>query len=245
MKSIRLRHILTIVIALVLSTAAMAQRQSFADRSQANKFAVKKVDFDHIRDVIKNPENMYYYPKLLKAYNSDDTTLTIEAWRNFYYGYTFQEDYNPFRESIYSNVVEQLYYKQPHSRAECDSIEKYAEKSLNDNMFDLNQINFYIYVLKEKKKHARAAVCQYKLDRLIAAIMSSGRGTKEEPWVVIAPEHEYNIINFLGFVATEHETLDGGIDYIKVQPVAGKSAEGFYFDISRMMQIAELKFPDI
>jgi hypothetical protein len=30
-----------------------------------------------------------------------------------------------------------------------------------------------------------------------------------------------------------------------VQPVAGKSAEGFYFDISRMMQIAELKFPDI
>ena len=112
-------------------------------------------------------------------------------------------------------------------------------------MFDLNQMNFFIYVLKEKKKHARAAVWQYRLDRLIAAIMSSGRGTKEEPWIVIAPEHEYNIINFLGFVATEHETLDGGIDYVKVQPVAGKSAEGFYFDISRMMQIAALKFPDI
>ena len=96
----------------------------------------------------------------------------------------------------------------------------------------------------------RGRLCAYKadldeLDRLIAAIMSSGRGTKEEPWVVIAPEHEYNIINFLGFVATDHETLDGGIDYIKVQPVAGKNTEGFYFDISRMMQIAALKFPDI
>ena len=112
-------------------------------------------------------------------------------------------------------------------------------------MFDLNQMNFYIYVLKEKKKHHSAAVWQYRLDRLIAAIMSSGRGTKEEPWVVIAPEHEYNIINFLGFVATEHETLDGGIEYIKVKPVAGKSTEGFYFDVSRMMQIAALKFPDI
>ena len=245
MKNLRFRHILTLSLALVISTAAWAQREQLPDRSQANKFVVKKVDFDHIRDVIKSPDNIYYYPKLMKAYNSDDTTLTIEAWRNFYYGYTFQEDYDPFRESIYSNVVEQLYYKQPHSRAECDSIEKYAEKSLNDNMFDLNQMNFYIYVLKEKKKHARAAVCQYRLDRLIAAIMSSGRGTKEEPWVVIAPEHEYNIINFLGFVATEHETLDGGIDYIKVQPVAGKSAEGFYFDISRMMQVAALKFPDI
>ena len=112
-------------------------------------------------------------------------------------------------------------------------------------MFDLNQMNFFIYVLKEKKKYNRAALRQFRLDRLIATIMSSGKGTKEEPWVVIAPEHEYNIINFLGFVATQHETLDGGIDYIKVQPVAGKSTEGFYFDISRMMQIAALKFPDI
>jgi len=243
----RLNHILTLAVMLIATvTLAGAQnRQEVPERNPQSKFAIKKVDFDHVHDVISSPKNAYYYPKLMKAYNSNDTTLSIEAWRNFYYGYTFQEDYNPFRESVYSNKVEELYYKQPHSRAECDTIEHYAELSLNDNMFDMNQMNFYVYVLKEKKKHARAAMWQYRLDRLIAAIMSSGRGTKEEPWVVITPEHEYNIINFLGFVATEHETLDGGIDYIKVQPVAGKSAEGFYFDISRMMQIAALKFPDI
>ena len=242
-----LKHILTIVVLLATATLAVAQnRQEVPERNPQSKFAIKKVDFDHVHDVITNPKNAYYYPKLMKAYSSDnDTTMSIEAWRNFYYGYTFQEDYDPFRESVYSNKVEELYYKQPHSRAECDTIEHYAELSLNDNMFDMNQMNFYIYVLKEKKKHARAAMWQYRLDRLIAAIMSSGRGTKEEPWVVITPEHEYNIINFLGFVATGHETLDGGIDYIQVQPVAGKSAEGFYFDISRMMQIAALKFPDI
>ena len=242
-----LKHILTIVVLLATATLAVAQnRQEVPERNPQSKFAIKKVDFDHVHDVITNPKNAYYYPKLMKAYTSyNDTTMSIEAWRNFYYGYTFQEDYDPFRESVYSNKVEELYYKQPHSRAECDTIEHYAELSLNDNMFDMNQMNFYIYVLKEKKKHARAAMWQYRLDRLIAAIMSSGRGTKEEPWVVITPEHEYNIINFLGFVATGHETLDGGIDYIKVQPVAGKSAEGFYFDISRMMQVAALKFPDI
>ena len=233
------------LLVITFTTVMTVWGQQMPERAQPGKFAVKKVDFDHVKEVIENPKSMYYYPKLMKAYTSNDTTLSIEAWRNFYYGYTFQEDYNPFRESVYSNRVEELYYKQPHSRAECDSIEKYAEMSLKDNMFDMNQMNFYIYVLKEKKKHTRAAVCQYRLDRLIAAIMSSGRGTKEEPWVVIAPEHEYNIINFLGFVATEHETLDGGIDYIKVEPVAGKSAEGFYFDISRMMQIAALKFPDM
>ena len=241
----RFKHIIAFIIAIVATSTVALQAQTLPERAQPGKFAINKVDFDHIKEVTSNPDNAYYYPKLMKAYNSNDTTLSIEAWRNFYYGYTFQEDYNPFRESVYSNVVEQLYYKQPLSRADCDSIEKYAEKSLNDNMFDMNQMNFFIYVLKEKKKYARAAVRQYRLDRLIAAIMSSGRGTKEEPWVVITPEHEYNIINFLGFVATEHETLDGGIDYIKVQPVAGKSAEGFYFDVSRMMQVADLKFPDI
>ncbi len=247
MKTLMKRYIITLLIAFTTVSIGWCQaKQQVPERNQPSKFAIKKVDFDHVKEVISNPKNAYYYPKLMKAYSSDnDTTMSIEAWRNFYYGYTFQEDYNPFRESIYCNKVEELYYKQPHSRAECDTIEKYAELSLNDNMFDMNQMNFYIYVLKEKKKHARAAMWQYRLDRLIAAIMSSGRGTKEEPWVVIAPEHEYNIINFLGFVATEHETLDGGIDYIKVQPVAGRSAEGFYFDISRMMQIAELKFPDI
>ena len=239
------KYIILLVIAIAATASCWAQ-VSAPEPLQPNKFSIKKVDFDHVKEVISNPKNVYYYPKLMSAYfSNNDTTLSIEAWRNFYYGYTFQEDYNPFRESVYSGKVEELYYKQPHSRAECDTIERYADLSLRDNIFDMNQMNFFIYVLKEKKKHARAAMWQYRLDRLIAAIMSSGRGTKEEPWVVITPEHEYNIINFLGFVATDHETLDGGIDYVKVQPVAGKSAEGFYFDISRMMQVAALKFPDI
>ena len=241
-----MKHILiTILIAITAVASCWAQAQQVPERNQPSKFAIKKVDFDHVRQVISNPNNAYYYPKLMRAYNSNDTTLSIEAWRNFYYGYTFQEDYNPFRESVYSNVVEQLYYKQPHSRAECDSIEKYAELSLNDNMFDLNQMNFYIYVLKEKKKYARAAVRQYRLDRLIAAIMSSGKGTKEEPWVVITPEHEYNIVNFLGYRATNHEELGDGIEYITVEPKEGKSTKGFYFDVSRMMEVAALKFPDM
>ena len=141
-------------------------------------------------------------------------------------------------------MVEQLYYKQPHSRAECDSNEKYAELSLDDNLFDMNQMKFFIYVLKEKKKYTRAAIRQFRLDRLIAAIMSSGKGTKEEPWVVITPEHEYNIVNFLGYVATDHQDVGNGLEYVAVAPKEGKTTQGFYFDVSRMMSVAAQKFPD-
>ncbi len=222
------------VMVVILALPALAE----------SKFQVHKVDFDHVKQVIENPKSIYYFPKLIKSYQSNDTSMSIEAYRNFYYGYTFQEDYNPFRESVYSNVVEQLYYKQPHSRAECDSIEKYAELSLNDNLFDMNQMKVYIYVLKEKKKYTRAAIRQFRLDRLIAAIMSSGKGTKEEPWVVIAPEHEYNIVNFLGYVATDHQDMGDGIEYVTVAPKEGKNTQGFYFDVSRMMTVATQKFPD-
>ena len=132
------RLILIAIMALMLGLSCLAQ----------GKIKTRKVDFKHIKEVIENPNNIYYYPKLMRQFQSDDTTMTLEAYRNLYYGYTFQEDYNPFRESVYSNVVEQLYYKQPHSRAECDSIEKYARMSLDDNIFDMNQMKYFIFSLK-------------------------------------------------------------------------------------------------
>ncbi|MBO7609475.1 MAG: DUF4919 domain-containing protein [Muribaculaceae bacterium] len=233
-----MKHITIIILLAALTIAMGVSAQNTASK-------VNKVDFKHVKEVIENPKSIYYYPKLLQSFESNDTTMSIEAYRNLYYGYTFQEDYDPFRESVYSNVVEQLYYKQPHSRAECDSIDKYAALALKDNIFDLNQMQYYIFVLKEKKKHTRVAIRQFRLNRIVAAIMSSGKGTKEEPWVVIAPEHEYNIVNLLGYVATDHKELGDGIEYVSVEPREGKSTQGFYFDVKRMMEVAALKFPDM
>lgn len=167
-----IRHIIMAVAVCLMAAGSHSAAQ--------NKFEVRKVDFDKIKSITQDPKARFYYPKLIQSFKSNDTVMNFEAYRDLYYGYIFQEDYNPFRESEYGKVVESLYYKQPHSRAECDSIEKYAELSLDDNIFDLDQMKFYIYVLKEKKKYARAAVRQYRLDRLIAAIMSSGKGTKDD-----------------------------------------------------------------
>ena len=231
--------LVTLTIALTLTAAAQRPQPP-----ASGKFEVHKVDFNHVKEVIENPNSVYFYPKLMQSFLSNDTSMSIEAYRNLYYGYTFQEDYNPFRMSVYSNVVEQLYYKQPHSREECDSIMKYAGLSLDDNIFDLDQMQYFIFALKEKKRHARAAVRQFRHDRIVAAIMSSGKGTKEEPWVVIMPSHEYNIVNMLGYVATEHRDEGNGLEYIAVQPKEGKTTQGFYFDVKRMMEVANLKFPD-
>lgn len=231
-----MRRILPIILIAFFHISLFAQKPA--------KFEVKKIDFSQIREDIRNPKSKYFYPKLMQSYLSNDTVLDFEGYRHLYYGYTYQEDYNPFRESEFSEVIEPLYYKKNFTRAECDSIEKFAEKTLNDNIFDLRQMKFYIFALREKKKYARASIKQYRLNHLVAAILSSGNGTKESPWVVNSPSHEYDIVNFLGYVATGHEELDNHIDYISVnKPGKKSSTEGFYFDASRIFEVANQKFP--
>lgn len=211
------------------------------------KFEVRSLDFDKIQRDISDPGSLYYYPKLVKWFNSNDTVMNFEAYRDLYYGFLFQEDYDPFRQTEFEGKeeVEQLYYKDKLTRDECDMIERYAVKALEDNIFDIDQITYYIYALKQKNKHARAAVRQYRLDKLIAAIMSSGHGTKDDPWVVIFPEHEYTIVNFLGYVAKDHIEQDNGVDCVKAESETDSSKKkDFYFDVEKMLRVAAQKHPE-
>lgn len=212
--------------------------------AQAQKFTVEKPNFDSIKIETQNPESQYYFPKLMKLYESNDTVMKIDQYRHLYYGYTFQEDYNPYRKSEYSNIIEPLYFKAKHTSSECDTIIKYAEMSLADNPFDLRQMTFFIIALKEKKKFARAAIWQYRLNHLVAAILSSGNGTKEHPWYVIYPSHEYNIVNFMNLVAIKHTDIGDNIDYLQVKKKDNKTPEGYYFDVSKILEIYNKKFTD-
>ena len=212
--------------------------------SLAQKLEVKPVDFDSIKAATQDSKSKFFFPKLMKAFESNDTTMTFDEYRYLYYGYVFQEDYNPFRESQYADMIESLYYNKEFTRSECDTIEKYAELSLDDNIFDLQQMEYFIFALKEKKKFARAAIRQYRLNHIIATILSSGNGTAENPWVVTSVSHEYYILNKLGYVATEHRTLPGCIDFIAVNPKNDKSPEGFYFDASKILEVASVKFAE-
>ncbi len=231
-----MKYFLYTVIATLLLTLSLP--------TLAQKFVVKPVDFNEIKTVTLDPNSKYYFPKLEREFERNETIMTLDDYRYLYYGYVFQEDYNPFRESPYSEMIDSIYFKKEFTRAECDTIEKYAELSLEDNIFDLQQMEFYIYTLKEKKKFARAAIRQYRLNNIIAAILSSGNGTAESPWVVTSPAHEYYILNKLGYVATGHKPLENNIDFISVKKKNDKSPEGFYFDASKIIEVVNTKFAE-
>lgn len=215
------------------------------------KIMVEKPDLDKIREVTLDPKSKFYFPKLMEKYNRNDTIMTGEEYRYFYLGYMFQEDYDPYRTSPYSGVTDSLRMKTTHTKEEIDTIRKYAELTLRDNPFDLRQMSFLVHVLKEKRKDMSAKIWEYRLEHLLGAIKSTGTGESlDKAWYVVYPMHEYDMVQLLGYQATDAEFFDPGVDYLSVQPDPGSQikhrnpAKGFYFNVGVPQSQYELKHPE-
>lgn len=217
--------------------------------SALTRIKVDKPDLDEIRTATLDPKNKFYFPNLMNKYQAKDTTMTPEEFRYLYLGYMFQEDYDPYRQSPYSSMTDPYRSQETFSKADRDTIQKYAEKALLDNPFDLRQMSFLVHVLKEKKKNMKAKIWEYRLENLLGAIKSTGTGEDEDnAWYVIYPMHEYDMVQLLGYEAVDVDYIEPGFDYLKVQPdgtVKHRSpAKGFYFNIQVPQQQYELKHPE-
>ena len=215
------------------------------------KITVEKPDLDMIREATLDPASPFYFPKLKKKYEVNDTTMTPEQFRYFYLGYMFQEDYDPYRESPYSKVTDEFRQKPTHTKEEIDTIMKYAQLALEDNPFDLRQMSFLIHVLKEKRKDMRAKIWEYRLENLLGAIKSTGTGDSvDNAWYVMYPMHEFDMVQVLGYEAVDVEYPEAGYDYLLVQPDENdtrkrdKSAKGFYFNVIPLLEQYKLKHPE-
>lgn len=226
--------------------------RTLASAGNKRRIKVEKPDLDKIREQTLNPKSQYYFPKLLEKYQRNDTIMTADEYRNFYLGYMFQEDYDPYRTSPYSGVTDPLREKATHTKEEIDTIRKYAELSLKDNPFDLRQMSFLVHVLKEKEKNMSAKIWEYRLENLLGAIKSTGTGEDtENAWYVIYPMHEYDMVQLMGYEATDAKFIDPGYDYLVVEPddetrkrLKDKVAKGFYFNVLLPGEQYELKHPE-
>lgn len=209
-------------------------------------------DLEAIRVATLDPDNPMYFPKLMKKFNRNDTTMTAEEFRHLYLGYMFQEDYDPYRESPYSSVTDSYRNKTSHTKEEIDTIRKYAELTLLDNPFDLRQMSFLVHVLKERRKDMSAKIWEYRLEHLLGAIKSTGTGENEEnAWFVIYPAHEYDMVQLMGYHAVDADFIEPGFDYLIVEPeeetlrrLRDKVQKGFYFDVRQIHEQYELKHPE-
>lgn len=223
-----------------------------AKKSSKRQVNVERPDLEAIRVATLDPANPMYFPKLMKKFNCNDTTMTADEFRHLYLGYMFQEDYDPYRESPYSSVTDAYRNKTSHTKEEIDTIRKYAELTLLDNPFDLRQMSFLVHVLKERRKDMSAKIWEYRLEHLLGAIKSTGTGENEEnAWFVIYPAHEYDMVQLMGYHAVDADFIEPGFDYLIVEPeeetarrLRDKVQPGFYFDVRQIHQQYELKHPE-
>ncbi len=225
-------YILSLVIMLLLGATAYAQESD-----------MEQPDFNAIKKEVNDPRSPYYYPTLIQKYNSNDTTMTDDEFRYYYLGYTFQEDYNPYRTSEFAHKIDHLYKQNKKlSVAEYENLVKFAKQTLDDDPFDLRQINILIHGLKGLKRYRDAAVWQYRLDHLIDAIISTGDGTTPETaWHVIYPNHEYIILNCLGMKGVDFVFVEPYYDYVEIEKNT-RRIEGFYFNVKRILDVYAQKY---
>ncbi len=223
-----------------------------AKKSSKRQVTVERPDLEAIRVATLDPSNPMYFPKLMKKFNRNDTTMTADEFRHLYLGYMFQEDYDPYRESPYSSITDSYRNKTSHTKEEIDTIRKYAELTLLDNPFDLRQMSFLVHVLKERRKDMSAKIWEYRLEHLLGAIKSTGTGENEEnAWFVIYPAHEYDMVQLMGYHAVDADFIEPGFDYLMVEPeeetarrLRDKVQKGFYFDVRQIHEQYEMKHPE-
>jgi hypothetical protein len=95
------------------TTSTPARTTAAPAKPTKKKIVITKPDLKQIRDTVLNPKSPFYFPKLQKKYEVNDTnTMTDEEFRHFYLGYMFQEDYDPYRVSPFSDMTLDRHYYQ-------------------------------------------------------------------------------------------------------------------------------------
>lgn len=217
---------------------------SARSHTDGDTVSVTVPDIEMVRQAVQDPESPYFYPRLIDRYFRRDTTLTTDDYRYLYLGYSFQDDYDPYRVSSYENSLDTLYQRNDLTSAECEKLIRYAGQVLADNPFDLRRMAVMVYANMMLGNQTEVAFWQSRIHRLVDAIISTGDGrTPETAWYIIEPVHAYDLLNTLGVVAEAYEFEPPCYDYIQVYDLIG-NARGFYFNVSRILEEYQRKFAE-
>lgn len=232
---------LAIILAIATASGAFAATRSTARQE------LGRPDLEAIARETTDESSQFFYPKLLRSFMGNDTTMTAQEFQYFYYGTLFQEDYDPYRSSPNPALLEEvtpIYSKQNRTRSDREKMQSYANQVLDDNPVDLRQLTNRIYVYEQNRKYDLAKIWQYKLNHLLLVIAASGTGVDaENAWTVVYPQHEYDFLNLSGITASGQRFEPPYFDYIIVTPRNASDPTGYYFDISEMLRQYFIKHP--
>lgn len=206
---------------------------------------VQKPDFAKIKAAVNDRKGPYYYPKLMEEYQRNDTVMRLEKYRHLYLGYMFQEDYDPYRPPYpVPEHVAALYGKEDLTKAQCDSVVRYARLSLDDNPLDMLQMEVLISALRQRGNSNLADIWAYRLRYLLMAIESTGTGLeKDSAFCIVETQHEYILLNRMGYRVTSSQFRQPTYEYLKVED-SHRNPSGYWFNLAPLLREYYRKHPD-
>lgn len=219
---LHLKIYIILVNLLILPLAILAQENTH-----------RGVNYTEIEENIKIADSSLYYPNLWSAFLAGDSSMSLQEKRHLYYGFVFQDSYNPYSHSIYMDSISQFYGKSNLLKNDYKKIILYSDSILSHIPFEIKSLQakaFAYYSLHEKENELKV---QNQIMMIYDAILSSGDGlAKESAFHILYISHEYDLIDFLGFKFNGEQSLvEDKYDYLLLLPNEFQVG-GLYFDVS-------------
>ena len=190
-------------------------------------------DFKAIELATKDSTSSFFYKSLLDRFYQSDTTFTIEEKRALYYGAAFQDSYNPYGPSPYIDSLKVYYTKDSLTKYDYLAFYDLADSVLLLDPFNIKMLNYQLNILDVIGSDSTTffnKLVQFLLP--VDAILSSGDGvTQETAYYVTHVDHEYAIIEVLGFTFGGAQSLMGDCDKLTLE-TNEFDIEAFYFNVA-------------
>lgn len=191
-------------------------------------------DYEMIRQQVSDTKSDY--PKLLTRFQDGDTTLYDFEIRTLYYGYIFQKDFKANWVSKDRKRINDIFENEGElSMKELDEVVRFTSAALKEFPFSTTDLKYLGYAHYQKGDTIQSLKCLSKIDMILSVILTSGDGrSKESAWHIISPEHEYALLNAMGFDIKDQSLTSDQFDYIRVSENPYET-KGFYFNVKNLL----------
>lgn len=214
----------------ILILAIALSRPCFGQEAPQQGLRFTQPDFTSIRAMISDPVGAFYYPTLFSRYETGDTTLSFREYWMLYYGYLFQEQYQPLMFTDDARSMNRLLNQPSLQSSDWETMAGLSRSNLDQNPYDLKGLNLAWISHIHAGDTTRARRYFVKLKKLLEVILSTGDGLSEKTAIhVLDLTHEYDLINILRFEFSGDQTVTPSMaDYLLLDANKLK-VPGLYF----------------
>lgn len=184
-------------------------------------------NFDSLMNVVHEPNGRYNYQKQLVRFLNDDP---LNEWETYLLciGYSGTKDYAPYGDTNTPDLYDL------NMQGKFDEVLARQTDILKKNPLSASVYRELMYALRKKGDNETADRFQRRAQRLYEAMIFTGDGTCEKPYVTLSTTEEYGLIGYMGFYFTGPQSLvncaGSKADRMKVESETDSDA-ALYFNI--------------